>query len=446
MNKKNSIEKEEVVTVTVSSLSSEGDGVGHYEGMAVFVEGVLPGETARVKLDLVKKRYALGQCLDRSTDSPDRISPICPVFERCGGCSVMHLQYEQQLVAKKERVAHALQRIGGLENVEILPCLPSPQPLAYRNKVEFSVEAKELIVGLKEKKSDSVIDVEKCYIQGSLGDKVYQKVRDLLIGEGKIYACIKKVRIRCAASSGEVMVVFITDKFGDDRLHTLAKVLYGSFSEVKSVMEVAASNSGKVRCLTGQSFISESLDGLSFMLSATSFFQVNSLQAEQLYKTAIAFAEINKTKLVLDTYCGVGTLSLFAAQQAKQVVGIESHPQAIEDAKKNAANNGIENCTFTCGLTERLIGKYSNADIVMLNPPRAGCEKTVIDAIIRMRPSSVVYISCDPATLSRDLKLLHGGGFTIDAVQPVDMFPQTMHVETVVKLKTTQNSVVPADL
>jgi len=441
-----------IIDLLVQRLGSAGEGVGYIEGFTVFVEGALPGEKVKVQITEAKRTYAKGKLLSVIAPSPDRVVPPCPVFGRCGGCQIMHLSYEKQLEIKQQRVLDALTRIGHLKSVNVEPCLPSPHPFGYRNKIQLPVSGKpgEIHIGLYARKSHDVIDIERCFIHCRLGEVVFQHMKQLLQASSIAPYCqethqgeLRHVLIRTAVQQNKVLVIFVTNGPASTELIQIGKALMQQCPEVKGV--IGNSNQrqdnvilgNKYVTLAGEPSIKETLSGLTFKVSPASFFQVNTFQAENLYQIAIAFADLKKDQKALDAYCGVGTLTLQIAQHVKEVKGIECIPQAIEDANENAKQNGIHNANFICSTVEAAITTIKDIDVVFLNPPRKGCEESVLKAIGEIRPKTLIYISCDPATLARDISRLQPYGYHLEKAQPLDMFPQTSHVETIAKLSLT---------
>ncbi len=445
--------KNDICEIAITSLGASGEGVGTIEGFTVFIEGALPGETVKAKLTVLKKNYGKGELLEILKKSEDRVIPVCPLFDRCGGCQIMHLSYEGQLKVKKQKVYDALTRIGKLTDITVEDCVPSPQKLHYRNKMQLPVTSTEgaLTIGLFEKMSHTVVPVDECHIHCEEGEKVYKNICTLLqksdilpydriSGKGELRHLIMKT----AVNSGKTLVIFVSAGEKTEKFKSLAAELIKISPNIEGIVlnihreQTNFVTGHKWMTLFGEGRLSETICGLHFHISPASFFQVNTLQAENLYKAVTECADIDAETSVLDAYCGVGTFSLIAAAKAKKVVGIECVPEAIADAKENAKNNGITNCTFVCGTTEELIKAHSSCDVVILNPPRKGCEKIVLETLLKTEPKRIVYVSCDPATLARDLALLTPK-YTIEAIRPFDMFPQTMHVETVVKLVLRRN-------
>jgi len=434
----------ENIKLLINSVGSNGEGVGKHQGMTIFIDGALPGEEVIARLSQVKKSYAHAELIKIVTPSVHRVKPICPLFGRCGGCQIMHLEYSEQLKVKRQKVIDALTRIGKLENIHVAECIASPTDLNYRNKVQLPVAYSndKLLVGFYQKKSHTIIPVENCYIHCDVGDKVFEKVKSILsVYKHDIEHEIKHLIIKSAVKSCSSVVIFVRSGRKKTSFSKLAAHLMEECSEISGVVENI--NPGKTKAITGKRwnvlagnpYIYEEVCDLTFKISPASFFQVNTYQAELLYRKAIELAGIEKTTRVMDAYCGIGTLSLIAAKHAKQIIGIECVPQAIEDAKENARRNDINNCEFLCGRTEEYIEKFSDVDLVIINPPRQGCDTKVISALCNSISKKIIYISCDPATLARDLSQLVENGYTIEKVIPFDMFPQTMHVETIVLLK-----------
>ncbi len=418
------IDLNQEIEIPIHRLGISGEGVGDFEGFTLFVDGALPGELILGEVTEVRKNF--GRALIRKIlrPSPDRIDPICPLFGHCGGCQIMHLKYEKQLDAKRQRVIDAFERIGKLQ-VDVQKCIPSPTPLAYRNKIQLPV--KEGKIGLYAKGSHDVIEVEKCYIHCSLGEKIYEWIRTFPEVEA-----FRHLLIRTGVKTNEVLLVFVTETpFIPPNLPP----------EVKGIVQCINRSSGnrilgqEFKTLWGRNWIEEILHSLTFRISAASFFQINPYQAEHLYQQVVDFAELTGNEIVLDSYCGVGTLALILSKNAKKVLGVESVPEAIEDAKENAKRNNIENAQFTCAKAEGYIAGLKSVDVAVVNPPRKGCEQSFLEALSKLAPKTIVYVSCDPATLARDTSYLVSQGYQVTAVQPFDMFPQTSHVECVIQLK-----------
>lgn len=406
---------------TIHSLGASGEGVGTLDNsMKVFVEGALAQECIELSLIEQKKTYARGKLEKIITPSKARIKPICPLFGVCGGCHIMHLEYEAQLEVKRQRVIDAFERIGKIKH-PTNATLPSPMPLNYRNKIQLPQSNGK--IGLYEKRTHNIIDVPKCYIHCEPGEQIYHWIRKHLNSKS-----LRTLYLRSAVFNDESVVTLITD--GSEELTSFAEKLMDKFPRIVGVVENINRKTtnallGKIfRTLRGRAHLFEKIGGKIFKISPTSFFQVNPWQAEVLFKKAIELAAIKPTDHVLDAFTGVGTLALFAADHAASVTGIECIPEAIANAKENAQLNKISNCHFKVGNAHA-----EKADITLLNPPRKGCDPALLEKITSEK---IVYISCDPATLARDCALLKN--YTVKTIQPIDLFAQTMHVETVVAL------------
>ena len=436
-------------SINIRNLGAHGEGVGDIDGFTVFVEGALPGEMVEAEIVTVKKSYGVGKLLHVVEKSPKRVEPICPLFGKCGGCQIMHMDYQGQLYQKTQRVVDAFQRIGKFNDIEISPCVASPAPLHYRNKVQAPIKQGHdgIRIGFYARSSHELVDVDSCYIHCELGQQVYESAASLLKESGVLAydwksgkGELRHLIIRTAVNQNEALVVIVTRGKASDSLIRVAQEICAQNPEVKGVIQNINPSphnvvlGRKFELLAGDAYIEEEILDLKFRISAASFFQVNPLQARQLYQQVIDWADLKGTETVLDAYCGVGTLSLFLASSAKKVIGVECVSQAIEDAERNAALNGIENVSFVCAEVEKWIQSADQADLVVLNPPRKGCDPAMIEALGNMQSPKILYVSCDPATLARDLAGLKGFGYRIDTVQPFDMFPQTAHVETVVLL------------
>jgi 23S rRNA (uracil1939-C5)-methyltransferase len=358
----------------------------------------------------------------------------------------MHLSYPKQLEAKRQKVVDALCRIGKINDCIINECLPSPLPLAYRNKIQLPVREGPSL-GLYAKNTHDLISVDHCLIHCELGEEVFQKIKKLLknskidpydpkTGKGEL----RHVLIKSGIHTKEVLVVLVTNQKKSPQLTALSHAITLHIPSVKGVIHNLHQEKDNVilgsfyETLEGTSHIQERICDLTFSISAASFFQVNPLQAEKLYLKALEVADVRPDETVLDAYCGVGTLSLIFARRAKEVIGVECVSAAIIDAEENARRNHIQNVSFICSPAEELIHKLPPADILLLNPPRKGCDPLFLEGVKKLSPKKIIYISCDPATLARDLKILQTYGYKVDLVQPFDMFPQTSHVECVAKL------------
>lgn len=439
--------------VTFTSCTSQGEGVCHLpNGLTVFVRGALAGEVGRISLMKVSKRCAWGRLLEVLTSSADRLVPDCPYYPKCGGCQLRHMTYEEELRLKEQRVNDALQRIGGLE-LTVSAIHGAQEVQGYRNKVQFPVSGRKdgtVKVGFYRQRSHDVIDVERCLLQPDLSNQVGWDVRDWMeccevppYDERTHTGLVRHVFCR-TNREGQLLLCLVVNghvlPHTKELLHclrrsvpTLAGVVLNCNTERTNVIL-----GREYRVLWGQDYLYDTLCGLTFRLSVPSFFQVNRTQAEVLYGRALEFAGLTGKETVLDLYCGTGTISLVMATRAERVLGAEIVPQAIEDAKENARRNGLENTEFFCadaGEAAQLLARRGlRPDVISVDPPRKGLSLPVIEAICQMGPERVVYVSCDPETLARDLKLLEEREYRVVRAEAVDMFPRTGHVETVVLL------------
>ena len=448
------IQKNDTLTLRCERLGSELEGVCSHEGMAIFVPGVLPGEEAETLIVKTQPRYAFGKLLKVNTPSPERAEPVCPVYDKCGGCSGQHMTYEATLRAKRMQVWDCLTRIGGLQldDADVPPVMGAEEPLHCRNKTSLPVggtsDAPQL--GFYRRRSHAIVPIEDCPVaMGSLSGVItsvtkwmkYSRVQPYneLTGKG----LLRHVVVR-TTRSGQDMVILVATKDRlpnvDDLIERLQKNLPGFCSLHLSVNAmrnnvILGNNSRK---LFGEDAVYETLLGLTFDIPPLSFFQVNPVQTEKLYQKAIDFAQITPEDTVVDAYAGAGTISLCMAQTAKKVIGIEIVPQAIEGAKRNAERNGVTNAEFHVAPVEDLLPKLVadglRPDVIVLDPPRKGVEPAVVEAVVKARPRRVVYVSCHVPTQARDVKLLCEGGYRFEACQPVDMFCYAGGVENVLSL------------
>ncbi len=417
------------VNLFIRDVTVSGEGVGTHDGLTIFVDGALPGERVRARIFLKKSSYAKAELLEILDVSPNRVKPICPVFEKCGGCQIMHMAYEAQLILKRKKVIDAFERIGKLQDFQVAQCAPSPKPLYYRNKVQLPVDG-NLRVGLYAKRTHDIVPIEKCYIQSEAGNEILKGIE---LSHG-----LRNILIR-SNSAGETLIVLVTRESPTEAIRAIAKtlslkvgvrgVLHGLNARDDNVLR-----SDAYTLLYGKNIIEEMVLGIKVSISPASFFQVNLEQAENLYTKAYEIACLNENDTVLDAYSGIGVFSIYLAKQGVKVIGIEIVEPAVEDAKKNAEINKVS-VQFLLGKVEDLIENVQNIDVIFLNPPRKGCEELVLQVAALKNPRSIIYTSCDPATLARDLKFLAGLGFAKVSAYPFDMFPQTMHVETVVKIE-----------
>jgi len=444
------VKKNKIYDIAIDDIVSDGQGVGRVNGFAVFVHGALPGDKALVKIDKVSKKYAFGHVIDIIEPSPHRVDPLCSVADHCGGCHMQALDYKAQLAYKTRHVREALKRIGGLEGVPVLDAIGMDEPWRYRNKAQFPVgiSGKNIAMGFFVVGTHDIVDIDICPIQHTAADSVIRVFKDYIKRYGvSVYdeksgkGLLRHVLVRVGFNSGQVMIVPVIN--GSDLPHQreliamLLEAVDGLTSVVLNINQQRTNIILGKECKTlyGSDRIIDRLGGLTFKISALSFYQVNPLQTEVLYNKAMEYAELDGTQNVLDAYCGIGTISLIAAKRAKKVYGIEEVPQAIEDARENAQINGITNAEFICGKAEDTISRFVeegvHIDVIIMDPPRKGCDPAFLEAAVQLFPQRMVYVSCNPATLARDLRYLYERGYEIVEVQPVDIFPHTTHVECV---------------
>lgn len=417
------------VIIYIRDLTVWGEGVGSHEGLTIFVEKALPGETVLVRITEKKPSYAKAELVEILERSEARVSPICKLFGKCGGCQIMHLNYQHQIELKTKRVKDAFERIGKLQKFTLYPCEPSPKPLHYRNKMQMPVDS-NLKLGLYAKRSHQIVPVETCYIQSTSTDQILKKIA---LVEGIRHVLVRSNR------AGEILIVLVTRKKPTPTIKKLAEEI-SLLKGVKGVLHGLNARDDNVlfsdayTLLFGEEQIEENVLDIRVKISPASFFQVNIEQAEYLYKKAYELADLKKGDRVLDAYSGIGVFSTYLAKQGIAVIGIEVVPPAVEDAKINAKMNDVK-VDFRLGRVEDLISSIESLDVIFLNPPRKGCEEIVLQAAISKKPKKIIYTSCDPATLARDLLFFANHGYRKIEAYPFDMFPQTMHVETVVKIE-----------
>ncbi|WEG12367.1 23S rRNA (uracil(1939)-C(5))-methyltransferase RlmD [Pullulanibacillus sp. KACC 23026] len=448
------VQKNDTLEVTFTDLSHDGAGVAKVKGYTLFVPGGLPGEAAEVKVIKTKKGYGFGKLIKFIETSEDRVEPPCEIFDRCGGCQIQHLNPKGQAQFKYKMVTDALERLGGLKEIKVHPVLTMDHPWAYRNKASVPVASREgeLIAGFYQKRSHFIIDMDHCLITDDTVDEVIQEVKRIAKDSGiEPYneethkGILRHIIVRVGKQTDEVMVVLVTKTDELPFRKRFIKELPEKFPQIKSIAQNINKKrtntifGNETRILWGKETILDTIGSVKFAISPRSFYQVNPEQTRVLYEKAMEYAELAGKETVIDAYCGIGTISLFLAQKAGQVYGVEIVPEAIEDARKNAELNELTNVTFEAGPAEEVIPNWYKqgikADIVVVDPPRKGCDEALLQTILEMKPKRVVYVSCNPATLARDLRVLEDGGYKTIEVQPVDMFPQTMHCEAVAKIE-----------
>ncbi len=443
--------KNQIYEAEITDYTTEGQGVAHIEGCTVFVPNAIAGERVRLRITLVRKTWAAGKITEILEKSPHRVNRECPVAKLCGGCDFWHMDYAEECRLKAERVKTCLNRIGG-EQLESVPILEAPTCYGYRNKAQYPVAVKNgrAYAGFFRAGTHEVVETPRCRILPEETDRVKDIVIDYVnrnhvpvYDEQTHRGLLRHIYVRRGAVSGQILVCLVVNGDGLPKTKGLIEALKAVPGFATLVLSVNTKKGNAVLgdrfvTLYGPGYIEDTLCGLNFRLSARSFYQVNHAQAQRLYETAITLADITKDDLVLDLYCGVGTITLAMAARAGKVLGVEVVPQAIEDAKDNAKRNGIENAEFFCAdageAALRLEAEGIHPDIITVDPPRKGLSQDAIEAIARMSPRSLVYVSCDPATLARDTALLKEKGYCVKEVVAADLFPRCSHVETVCQL------------
>ena len=442
-------QKNAVHELEILNYTAEGMGVARLDGRVVFVPHTIRGERWMVRLEKVNKNVAWGRGVELLTPSPERIDPGCPLAGKCGGCQFRHMTYTEELQAKRQRVEDALHRVGGV-SVPVPEVMGAEAPDRYRNKVQFPVSEKNggLAIGYYRPRSHDILDVQDCLLQPGLvtdmKQSFYAKAQELGISgydEGSGNGYLRHLYFR-TNSRGEALCCIVVNGDHLPKADDLVSHLRHKHPElVGIVLNVNKKDTNVIlgdtyKTLWGQDYLEETLCGMNFRLSVPSFFQINRLQTEQLYAKALEFAQLEGSETVLDLYCGIGTISLALSRQAGKVIGAEIVPEAIEDAKANAQRNGVTNAEFFCGdagaIAQKLADDGIRPDVICVDPPRKGLGPEVPAILASMDPRRIVYVSCDPATLARDIKRLEELGYKCEKAQPVDLFPRTAHVETVV--------------
>ena len=445
------LSKNKEYIVDIVDIGQGGVGIGKYEGFTVFVDGGLVQDKIKVKITKSKKNYAVGDIVEIIEKSPFRVERKCIESLRpCGGCQIQELDYQKQLDIKTNEVKQVIRRIGKLDDVVIHDTLGMEHPFRYRNKAQFPIQKKDNmpVIGFYKKKSHDLISTDECIIQHEVNDKIikiiktYIRAYNVSIYDEKTHkGLLRHLVTKVGFTTGEVMIVLVANGKKLPYLKELASVLKENIPGFKTL--VVNVNTQKTNVILGKENIVAYGDGmirdyigeLVFEISPLSFFQVNPLQTEVLYNKALEYANLGENDTVFDIYCGIGTISLFLAQKAKKVYGIEIVEDAIKDAKRNAKINNMDNVEFYVGKAEEVVPKMykegKRANVVVVDPPRKGCDEKVLDTIVSMEPDRVVYVSCNPSTLARDLAYLNERGYKCHEIQPVDMFPHSVHVENV---------------
>ena len=451
------VEKNKEYIFDIISQGYEGEGIAKIDNKyPIFIEGALKGEKVKVRIVKVNKNFAYGKLMEVLEASEERVNPPCAIYKRCGGCKLQHASYKAQLDFKWDRVKDCVSKIGKLDPSIVKYPLGMENPWRYRNKVQLPIGLinGEVKIGFFAPRSHDIIDMESCLIQDEIGDKVVKLTREWIEkfnirpynvdGEYDEKGIVRHIMIRRGFTTNEVMVVLVTNGEKLPHKEEFVDLMVKNIPGIKSVIQNINLKKTNVilglesKTLWGEDTISDYIGDFRFNISPLSFFQVNPTQTEVLYGKALEYANLTGNEEVFDAYCGTGTITLFLSQKAKKVYGVEIIPQAIDNAWINAKENKVENVEFFVGESEVVIPDLINngvkADVVVVDPPRKGCDKKLLDAITNIDAKKIVYVSCDPSTLGRDLKVLEENGYKTLEVQPVDMFPNTSHVENVAKL------------
>lgn len=449
------MKKNDLLQIKIEAMGNAGEGIGKIDGYPLFVKDALPGDLAEVRVTKVKKTYAFAR-LERVLEaSPDRTEPRCPLHRRCGGCQIQALSYEKQLEYKEQKVREDLIRIGGFADPPVFPVLGMDEPYHYRNKAQFPFGRNRegrIVTGFYAGRTHMIVPGTDCAIGVPENKQILELILDFIEKHGIApydettgKGLLRHALIRKGFSTGELMVCLVINGRSFPHVEELADRLFEIPGMTSFSLNVNQKNTNvilgeEVIPVRGQTYITDRIGGVSYQISPLSFYQVNPVQTEKLYRTALEYAGLTGGETVWELYCGIGTISLFLARGAGQVYGVEVVPQAVEDARRNADLNGITNVVFYLGKAEEVLPeKYEKdgirADVIVVDPPRKGCDSACLETMLRMEPERIVYVSCDPATLARDLKILCADGrYELSKVQPVDMFPHTAGIENVAQL------------
>lgn len=456
MKQQKTLEKNQTILIDITGFTSEGGGVGHFEGMAVFVPGAAKGDRVQCLIIKAKKNYAIGKILKIVKPAKIRTTPDCHVFPRCGGCVFRHIRYSAELELKHQRVQDAFSRLGHID-IPPEPIVGADDIDRYRNKAQFPVrkDGGMVSIGFFAERSHRVVDCHNCLLQPAEFETILDLFADWIQQEKiTVYdetahaGLLRHIYIRKAFATGEIMVCAVVNGRALSAQESLIQKLI-TLPAVKSIAvnynteDTNVILGSKYDILWGSEFIEDELCGVRVRLSPLSFYQVNRAQAEKLYQKAAEYAGLTGKETVIDLYCGAGTIGLSMARQAKRLIGVEIVPEAVKDARENAANNGIQNAEFLCAdaaeAAVTLQKRGIAADVVILDPPRKGCEPELLETVAQLAPQRIVYVSCDPATLARDCALLSEKGYRVQELTPFDLFPRTAHVECVVSMSRVKS-------
>lgn len=450
------IKKNDLVTVRIETMGNDGEGIAKVDGYTLFIKDALVGDLVEAKVMKAKKQYGYARMMRILEASPDRVTPRCELHQKCGGCQLQALSYEKQLQYKEEKVRGHLERIGGFQNPPVLPVIgmTEEEPFHYRNKAQFPFgrdKEGRTVTGFYASRTHNIIPNTDC----ALGVPENQEILECILAfmeEQKILpydeatgsGLLRHVLIRKGFATGELMVCLVVNGKTFPQVELLADRLFEIPGMTSLTLNINQKNTNvimgeQIVPIRGQTYITDSIGPIQYRISPLSFYQVNPVQTRKLYQTALAYADLKGEETVWDLYCGIGTISLFLAQKAGKVYGVEIVPDAVRDAKENCVLNGFTNAEFYVGKAEEVLPeKYKKegilADVIVVDPPRKGCDEKCLETMIAMKPKRIVYVSCDSATLARDLKYLCANGYNLQKVQPVDMFAQTAGVENVALL------------
>lgn len=449
------LKKNDQVEITIEDIGSEGEGIGKFEGYTLFVKDTLMGDRALVQVTKTGKTYGYARLVKLIAPSEFRVEPKCPIAARCGGCQIMHMDYAKQLEYKEKKVRNCLTRIGGFTEIPMEEISGMEEPYYYRNKSQYPVGRNKdgsIAIGFYAGRTHSIIDTRHCFIGAKVNEEILNFMRTFVeqykiepYEEETHKGLLRHILTRVGYSTGEIMVCLVINGTTIPHQEELIQGLR-QIAGIKSIcLNVNKEKTnvilgGKIIPLWGEPYITDMIGSVKYRISPLSFYQVNPVQTKKLYDIALNYADLTGDEVVWDLYCGIGTISLFLAQKAKQVYGVEIISQAIEDAKMNAKLNNITNAEFFVGAAEEVLPKkYEeeniHADVIVVDPPRKGCDQSLLDTILAMAPKRVVYVSCDPATLARDLKYLCEKDYKLVKVRAVDQFSHSVHVETVALLQ-----------
>ena len=454
------IKKNNDYEIVIEDLTMSGEGVGRIDGYALFVKDTVPGDVVIAKAIKLKKNYGYGRLIKVLTPSKDRVEAKCPVAKACGGCTLMAMNYEKQLEFKRKLIENNLTRIGGLKDIEVPPVIGMDNPYRYRNKAQFPVGTDKegnIVMGFYAGRTHSIIPNEDCLIGADINAGILAVIKDYMLknhikpyDENSQTGLVRHILIRTGFTTGEIMVCLVINDEklpkSDELIKSLLNLNFSDDRKIASIMTNTNTENTNVilgrKCslLYGREYIEDYIGNVKYQIGPLSFYQVNPVQTKKLYGLALEFAGLTGNETVWDLYCGIGTISLFLAQKARKVYGVEIVPEAIADAKNNARINGIDNVEFYVGKAEEVLpDKYEKenvyAEVIVVDPPRKGCDETLLETMVKMSPERIVYVSCDSATLARDLKYLTERGYEVKRMQGVDQFCHSGHVECVTLLQ-----------